>query len=338
MVELPDGVEAEEYIMAYEDSYGNLAAKTVNVAVDGNDVYFQNFSEYIPEAWVKGTKDGNVVTFPAMQYVGEYSGYESYAFYDGDAVFTYDAESDTYTTEGEIYGVIGYKWYDDHYFNPVINKVVDKAATPADPKFTDFLGTGSYPRVDYDIPVVDVNGNNLSASKLSYQFFIEKKGVVSPLVLTTDLYEELTEDMTVIPYTFCDEWDVYNYRLYLNQSEEELYSWNKLGIQSIYEGGGETNKSNIVWYDVREYWTALGIYIVGDANGDGVVDVADVVAIVNNILEKPAENFNEAAADVNGDNVVDAADVVLVVNIILDKGEVDASRVRAVLKDNGFIF
>jgi hypothetical protein len=55
----------------------------------------------------------------------------------------------------------------------------------------------------------------------------------------------------------------------------------------------------------------------GDANGDGTVDVADVVAIVNKILEKPADNFNEQAADVNGDGVIDVSDVVGVVNIIL---------------------
>ena len=59
----------------------------------------------------------------------------------------------------------------------------------------------------------------------------------------------------------------------------------------------------------------------GDANGDGVVDVADVVAIVNYILNKPADNFNEQAADVNGDNVIDVADVVAVVNIILKSGQ-----------------
>ena len=69
-----------------------------------------------------------------------------------------------------------------------------------------------------------------------------------------------------------------------------------------------------------------------------MVDVADVVAIVNYILEKPAENFNIKAADVNGDEVIDAADVVGVVNIILDKGNVDAARVRDVLKGNGFIY
>ena len=36
--------------------------------------------------------------------------------------------------------------------------------------------------------------------------------------------------------------------------------------------------------------------------------------------------------------MIDAADVVGVVNIILDKGNVNAARVRAVLRDNGFIF
>ena len=82
----------------------------------------------------------------------------------------------------------------------------------------------------------------------------------------------------------------------------------------------------------------ISVVVKGDANGDGVVDVAGVVAIVNYILEKPAENFNIKAADVNGDEVIDAADVVGVVNIILDKGNVDAARVRDVLKGNGFIY
>ncbi len=73
------------------------------------------------------------------------------------------------------------------------------------------------------------------------------------------------------------------------------------------------------WSDSKafEFSTTEPPYVVGDANGDGVVDVADVVAIVNKILEKPAENFNEKAADVNGDGVIDVSDVVGVVNLIL---------------------
>ncbi len=55
----------------------------------------------------------------------------------------------------------------------------------------------------------------------------------------------------------------------------------------------------------------------GDANADGLIDVADVVGIVNKILEAPGEDFDASAADVNGDGIVDVADVVATVNIIL---------------------
>lgn len=58
----------------------------------------------------------------------------------------------------------------------------------------------------------------------------------------------------------------------------------------------------------------------GDANGDGKVTIADVTAIVNRILGKPASGtFDETAADVNNDNKITIADVTSVVNIILGK-------------------
>ena len=55
----------------------------------------------------------------------------------------------------------------------------------------------------------------------------------------------------------------------------------------------------------------------GDANGDGTVNAADIVEIVNYIMGSASDKFNEAAADVNGDGVVNAADIVAVVNIIM---------------------
>ena len=58
---------------------------------------------------------------------------------------------------------------------------------------------------------------------------------------------------------------------------------------------------------------------MGDVNCDGTVDVADVVGIVNYILEHPAEVFDASAADVNGDGIIDVADVVETVNKILNK-------------------
>ena len=60
-------------------------------------------------------------------------------------------------------------------------------------------------------------------------------------------------------------------------------------------------------------------FLKGDANGDGKVDAADVVEIVNSILDNPSTGFNQDAADANGDGNVDISDAVGVVNIILNK-------------------
>ena len=122
-VALPDGVEPVAYVMNYLDADNQNAAKDVKVAVDGNDVYFQGMSRYLPDAWVKGTLSGTTVTFPTMQFMGEYSSYESYFFYTGSVTtFAYDAEAGTYTAEGEVFGVIGGQYYDGDYFDPVLTK------------------------------------------------------------------------------------------------------------------------------------------------------------------------------------------------------------------------
>ena len=58
-------------------------------------------------------------------------------------------------------------------------------------------------------------------------------------------------------------------------------------------------------------------YIPGDANGDGLVNVTDIVATVNYIMEKPSEGFNKAAADLNGDGEINVTDIVKMVSIIM---------------------
>ena len=57
--------------------------------------------------------------------------------------------------------------------------------------------------------------------------------------------------------------------------------------------------------------------IKGDANGDGTVNAADIVEVVNFIMGHPSAKFKEDAADANGDGVVNAADIVAIVNIIM---------------------
>ena len=60
-------------------------------------------------------------------------------------------------------------------------------------------------------------------------------------------------------------------------------------------------------------------YTPGDVNGDGSVDVQDVVLTVNYVIGRNPENFIRNAADMNKDGDVDVQDVVLLVNKVIGK-------------------
>lgn len=65
--------------------------------------------------------------------------------------------------------------------------------------------------------------------------------------------------------------------------------------------------------------TVLGLVapgVPGDSNGDGVVDIADVNSVINQMLGKEAMI---PACDMNGDGVIDIADVNAVINKMLGK-------------------
>lgn len=60
-------------------------------------------------------------------------------------------------------------------------------------------------------------------------------------------------------------------------------------------------------------------YQKGDVDGDGVVDLADAVLVINHYVGKPVTTFIEKAADVDGDGVIDLADAVLIINYYVGK-------------------
>ena len=258
LVELPEGVETTEYHFAAYDTYFKKDVEyAVQVAFDNTDVYFLGLSPTVPEAWVKGTLANGVVTLPDNQYMGVYDSYfgEMEIFFGG-ATFAYDAEKATFTSEEGFFTTYeGYPY--DEFSNVVITKVVEKVATPATPsilklEYDDEYGYMVYPNV----PLVGTEGDYLLSTKLSYQLYIDKNGVVEPYVLKTSDYEKLSEDMTVIPYTFTDEWDI-EPNAYLVYIYGDVPSWSKIGIKSIYTGGGETRESAIGWYEVDTKYTGV---------------------------------------------------------------------------------
>lgn len=67
-------------------------------------------------------------------------------------------------------------------------------------------------------------------------------------------------------------------------------------------------------------------YTMGDANGDGEVNVTDIVEIVNAIMDRPSAKFVRAAADMNHDGEINVTDIVKVVNVIMSANASRATR------------
>ena len=255
LVELPDGVTAEEWVITYINNMDEPSSGALKIGFDGNDVYLQGLCGYLPESWIKGSLDGTTITFPGGQYFGFYqdSPYYGYDLYlqPEDVVFTYDAEANKITaiTE-EITVYTSTLLKGDIYKNAVILKVFEQAATPAMPTISQIYESTS-PVAIFSVPVLDVDGNPISSSKLSYQFLSDVEEEISPITFSPADYSSLTEETTVFPYGFADNTEIYRSHVYLKQADYK--KWNKIGLQSIYTGGGEENKSEIYWLTIKPY-------------------------------------------------------------------------------------
>ena len=65
-----------------------------------------------------------------------------------------------------------------------------------------------------------------------------------------------------------------------------------------------------------EVTLTIPMILLGDVNGDGYVNGSDADAVAKYIMGQTPDVFCEEAANVNGDGNIDAADIVLIVNMI----------------------
>lgn len=260
----PEDLETAIYTMTAQDlqfgeDYPEDYTAEVKVGFYGSDVYIQGISKWIPEAWIKGTVTrDNMVEFP-QHFLGNFSAWDiDMEIVFNGATFAYDPETDTFTspegfTSTSTYELEGETYSEDAdvFRDVVITRASDAPATPAAPQILDFSLNGSYGYLlELYIPLEDVEGNPIFASKLSYEIFKMIDGVESPVTLEAQYYEYATEDMTIIPYLYTDYWEVM-------QGGESVYvhapgieDWEAIGVKSIYTGGGETHESPITWYNL----------------------------------------------------------------------------------------
>ena len=102
----PAGLTTSTYPIEFLLNGATAMSGTVEVGIDGSDVYIQGIDHNLPDAWVKGTSNGSTVTF-AKQFLGTgtdgphfFGGYNSGNFVDAN--ISYNAIDDTYAANGSI--------------------------------------------------------------------------------------------------------------------------------------------------------------------------------------------------------------------------------------------
>lgn len=253
----------------------------VKVGLHGDDLYIQGLAGNVPDGWCKATKNakGQYVV-PAGQYLGDYDvlGWGAYVYphymaaidrsYNLiDVVFNYNAADGSITSSQTLVMNRKESVYEPYSFYRTVTmkKVVEREATPANPQFTfsgstSSTGASQYYTADIFVPLLDTEGQPLLTDKLAYQFFCTKDGEDQPIVFPASKYSRLKEDVSELPYGFSDGFDFSSYTIYFESlGIDELKSWSRLGMQTIYRGLGIEHRSDIVWFDLSKFWDADGI-------------------------------------------------------------------------------
>lgn len=266
LVKLPEGAVLENITVSYINSRGNQAAEQVEVAFVGNEVYLNVFAEGV---YIRGTIEGDKLTFKSGQYVGVYYntyhlffvGEHYYTYYDeatdqevttasllDELVFDYDASTRSFSTDEAFVINVGKNTARLYYtvlLAPKFYFFQEVPAIPADPVITNYRSTLSewgYNALQFNIVATDKDGNYIVPEKLSWQAYIDDE----PFIFSPDDYEGLTEEMTEIPFGWYDA----NYDIYLSFFTIYFEPAKNVGIQSIYRGAGVERRSNIVYFDL----------------------------------------------------------------------------------------
>ena len=116
-----------------------------------------------------------------------------------------------------------------------------------------------------------------------------------------------------------------NLRLYTKSMKEAtVYSLDEISKITFSKNGVQIWNTNwpteYAYSNVRVLAiSSRGSDLVGDANNDGKVTVADIVEIVKYINKIPSSYFNAVNADVNGDKTINASDIDEISKLIMKK-------------------
>ena len=92
-------------------------------------------------------------------------------------------------------------------------------------------------------------------------------------------------------------------------------------FEAIPQGGADPNNAKTVMERILGWFGIFKpSFLHGDANGDGVLDLGDVVYLVNYLYKDGPAPTPLEAGDANGDDEVDLGDVVYLINYLFKDG------------------
>lgn len=296
----PEGLETKPYVVKSEDGYGNVSQKIVQLGVMDGELWIRDLYSYFPDSWIKGKVEGDKVTFATNQYLGIYVAENYYYFFQAAEVSqelsdwgemqnvytplpeaTLTLKDGVYTADCGLLMCFGKNTANlgmpsgSLIHNGVFSPYEEMAATPASPSITQIGEDYGWGRnISFNIPCTDTEGNFIDPSKLYYNIYVNGE----LFSLTPEKYPVLKETITDIPYLFSETGVIFTngaeeHTLTLFMDEEP-----EIGIQSVYTGGGETHKSDLVLgigavsaadatVEATEYYTVSGIRVSDPVNG-----------------------------------------------------------------------
>ncbi len=102
------------------------------------------------------------------------------------------------------------------------------------------------------------------------------------------------------------------------------------GCKSLVGGKGTVFDSNVInatyarpdgGTSAPGYFTEKPAYLVGDANGNGEVEIGDVTSVLTLMATPEATGYNNQAADANGNGEIEIGDVTTILTIMAGGGE-----------------
>ncbi|MCH5306944.1 MAG: choice-of-anchor J domain-containing protein [Prevotella sp.] len=220
LIELPAGATTQDWFVTGTTNSGNVPA-TAKVAFVGEEVYVQGLFTQLPNAWVKGTKDGNSVAFPKLQYLGTYGQYNiwtwtgtiptSTGYYLLDEVtFTYDEAAQTLTLDDNqayVATADNTKWYAlDYYTELMLSANEPKVEGVQVPYTSDLTNQAEFKKYK----VLDNNKDGKtwgwSSTYGTYYGYSTSTGADDYLILPVELIAGMNYKVTVSAASYSDRY------------------------------------------------------------------------------------------------------------------------------------